>query len=408
MAIDLGYQAEKAGNNVKEFFSSNSIIAHIVFLILVIIVFVLLLRLGTAILSWIFSPKPVLTVSPQLKSGSQQEIIPANPSEKGSRPIMRSQNQMRGIEFTWSIWIYIDSAALQSNRDKFRHVFNKGNTDVKSVDGIVEPNNGPGLYISPNNNPNVAELSLLVRMNVFTNESQGNPLTQLNTACLQAVNAYKQQNKMGLSQSQLQNAAGAMFADTMIDTMSAAVGQGNQLQAMNELNTLGGREQALISGNQGLQTEQDLMNKCKQEWQYLNNTQATQGKGSLPLAPTIYDDIEIPEIPINKWVSVIIRCENNNILDVYINGRLLRRHRLSGVARQNYGSTNLSLGGGFPGYRSDLKYFNYAIGTAEIDWIVENGPDLNAEGSDLGTSKPYYLANRWFNDNMDPVYGGGM
>jgi len=367
MAIDLGYQAEKAGNNVKEFFSSNSIIAHIVFLILVIIIFVLLLRLGTAILSWIFSPKPVLTVSPQLKSGSQQEIIPANPSEKGSRPIMRSQNQMRGIEFTWSIWIYIDSAGLQSNRDKFRHVFNKGNTDVKSVDGIVEPNNGPGLYISPNNNPNVAELSLLVRMNVFTNESQGNPLTQLNTACLQAVNAYKQQNKMGLSQSQLQNAAGAMLADTMIDTMSAAVGQGNQLQAMNELNTLGGREQALISGNQGLQTEQDLMNKCK-----------------------------------------IIRCENNNILDVYINGRLLRRHRLSGVARQNYGSTNLSLGGGFPGYRSDLKYFNYAIGTGEIDWIVENGPDLNAEGGDLGTSKPYYLANRWFNDNMDPVYGGGM
>ena len=372
MAIDLGYQAEKAGNNIKDFFSSNSIIAHIVFLILVIIVFVLLLRLGTAILSWIFSPKPVLTLSPQLKSGSQQEIIPADPSEKGSRPIMRSQNQMRGIEFTWSIWVYIDSAGLQSNRDKFRHVFNKGNTDVKSVDGIVEPNNGPGLYISPNNNPNVAELSLLVRMNVFTNESQGNPLTQLNTACLQAVNSYKQQNKM------------------------------------NELNTLGSREQALISGNQGLQTEEDLMNKCKQEWHYLNDTQATQGKGSLPLAPTIYDDIEIPEIPINKWVSVIIRCENNNILDVYINGRLIRRHRLSGVARQNYGSTNVSLGGGFPGYRSDLKYFNYAIGTAEIDWIVENGPDLNAEGGDLGTSKPYYLANRWFNDNMDPVYGGGM
>jgi hypothetical protein len=357
MAIDLGYQAEKAGNNIKEFFSSNSIIAHIVFLILVIIVFVLLLRLGTAILSWIFSPKPVLTVSPQLKSGTQQEIIPADPSEKGSRPIMRSQNQMRGIEFTWSIWVYIDSAGLQTNRDKFRHVFNKGNTDVQSVDGIVEPNNGPGLYISPNNNPNVAELSLLVRMNVFTNESQGNPLTQLNTACLQAVNAYKQQNK---------------------------------------------------AGNPGVESVATLMKDCKQEWAYLNSTQATQGDASQPLAPTIYDDIEIPEIPINKWVSVIIRCENNNILDVYINGRLLRRHRLSGVARQNYGSTNVSLGGGFPGYRSDLKYFNYAIGTAEIDWIIENGPDLNAEGGDLGTSKPYYLANRWFNDNMDAVYGGGM
>lgn len=356
MAIDLGYQAEKAGNNVKEFFSSNSIIAHIVFLILVIIVFVLLLRLGTAILAWIFSPRPSLTVSPNLSSGTKQEIFPADPSAKGSKPIMRSQNQMRGIEFTWSIWIYIDSAGIQTNKDKFRHVFNKGNTDIKNVDGIVEPNNGPGLYISPNNNPNVAELSLLVRMNVFTDESQGESLTQLNTACLQAVNAYKQ--------------------NPNIDPTSGNVPP-----------TLAG---------------------CKKEWSYLNNTQAKEGVSSQALAPAIYDDIEIPEIPINKWVNVIIRCENNNILDIYINGRLLRRHRLSGVARQNYGSTNCSLGGGFAGYRSDLRYFNYAIGTAEIDWIVEHGPDLNAEGSDMGSSKPYYLANRWFNDNMDPVYGGGM
>ncbi len=358
MAIDLGYQAEKAGNNVKDFLSSNSIIAHIVFLILVIIGFVLLLRLGTAILSWIFSPKPNVIVSPMLNSGTQQEIIPSDPSTKGSIPIMRSQDQFRGIEFTWSIWVYIDSTGLQSNKDKFRHVFNKGNTDIKdNVDGIVEPNNGPGLYISPNNNPNVAELSFLVRMNIFPNESPGQSLTQLNTACLQAVNAYKQ--------------------NPNIDKTS-------------------GNLPASLAG-------------CRQEWEYLNNSQSQQGLASEALAPAIYNDIEIPEIPINKWVSVIIRCENNNILDIYINGRLLRRHKLSGVARQNYGSTNLSLGGGFPGYRSELRYFNYAIGTAEIDMIVENGPDLNANSkSSLGTSKPYYLANRWFNDNMDPVYGGGM
>ena len=81
---------------------------------------------------------------------------------------------------------------------------------------------------------------------------------------------------------------------------------------------------------------------------------------------------------------------------------------MSGIAKQNYGSTNVCLGGGFPGYRSDLRYFNYAIGTAEIDYIIENGPNLNAKGSDIGATKPYYLANRWFNDNLDAVYGGGM
>jgi len=354
MAIDLGYQAEKAGNSVKDFLSSNSFIAHLVFLILVIIAFIFLLRLGTAILSWLIEPKPNVILSPGLSSGTKQEIFPGDPATKASKPIMRSQDQFRGIEFTWSVWLYIDSAGLNTNKDKFRHVFNKGNSTM-GVDGIVEPNNGPGLYISPNNHPNSAELTLLVRMNIFTNESNNNPLTKLNRACLQAINAYNQ--------------------DPNLDPTS------------------GNLPPTLAS--------------CRTEWEYLNRP-GGEGMHSQPLAPNIYDDIEIPEIPINKWVSVIIRCQNNNILDVYINGRLLRRHRLSGVARQNYGNTNVGLGGGFSGYRSDLRYFNYAIGTAEIDFIVENGPNLNAEGNDLGSSKPYYLANRWFNDNLDPVYGGGM
>ena len=56
----------------------------------------------------------------------------------------------------------------------------------------MEPNNGPGLYISPNNNPNVAELSLLVRMNVFTDETYGHSLSQVNNACLQAIQSQEQ------------------------------------------------------------------------------------------------------------------------------------------------------------------------------------------------------------------------
>ena len=280
---------------------------------------------------------------------------------------MRSQNQWRGIEFTWSVWIFIDGNQLDRGKDRFRHVFSKGNTRIPqsnnqpkgvgkdvphfgAVDGIVEPLNGPGLYISPNNSPNVAELSLLVRMNIFTNEAGGQPLTQLNSACIDAMQAV----------------------------------QRNGLDASNK-----GADPATLAN-------------CRKEFAYLNSSGGA-GMGSDALSPMIYDDVIIPEIPINKWVSVIIRLENNNILDVYINGRLVRRHHLRGVARQNYGPTNLALNGGFGGQISELRYFNYAIGTAEIDWIVEHGPNLTATGNDLN-AKPYYLANRWFNDNLDPVY----
>ena len=53
--MDLQYQAEKLGSSAKDFLSQNSLVSHIVFVILVIIGFILLLRLGTAILSYIFS-----------------------------------------------------------------------------------------------------------------------------------------------------------------------------------------------------------------------------------------------------------------------------------------------------------------------------------------------------------------
>jgi len=367
MAIDLGYQFEKAGNSTKEFLESGSIIANIVFLILVIIGFVLLLRLGTGILGWLFSPRPNVIVSPGMINASTQKVIPSDPTVHNSVPIMRSQNQWRGIEFTWSVWIFIDGNQLDRGKDRFRHVFSKGNTRIPqsnnqpkgvgkdvphfgAVDGIVEPLNGPGLYISPNNSPNVAELSLLVRMNIFTNEATGQPLTQLNSACMDAMRAVQENGTFDTSK---------------------------------------GADPATLAS-------------CRKEFAYLNSSGGA-GMGSDALSPMIYDDVIVPEIPINKWVSVIIRLENNNILDVYINGRLVRRHHLRGVARQNYGPTNLALNGGFGGQISELRYFNYAIGTAEIDWIVEHGPNLTATGNDLN-AKPYYLANRWFNDNLDPVY----
>ena len=333
MAQDIQYQAEKMANSTKEFLNSNTLISHIVFLVLVIIGFVLLLRLGTAILTYFFAPKPNIVVVEKMIPGNKQLQFSSDPRVKGSVPIMRSRDQLQGIAFTWSTWIFIDSGQLNNN-DKFRHVFNKGNNNV-GVDGIMNPNNGPGLYISPNNIPTVSEISLLVRMNTFTNET--NSMSQANKAC--------------------------------IDSASS-----NNTHALDD---------------------------CKSEFPYLN---AGYIGPNPALAPSIFDDIEIPEMPINKWVSVIIRCSDNNIIDVYINGRLVKRHKLSGLARQNYGDTNVAFNGGFGGFLSQLRYFNYAIGTAEIDGIVSNGPNLQADSNELAASKPYYLADRWYYNEMDPLY----
>ena len=265
----------------KEFLDGNSLVSKLAFLVFVLIVFVILLRVGSEILGWLFSPSPNPHLLDGMIDAKHLVVYPQDPSVKGSVPILRSNNQEDGLEFTWSVWLFIED--LEYKKDEYKHVFHKGTMDSllqqSSADktgnvapGMSFPNNAPGLYIAPNTN------DLVVVMNTFENPNE-----------------------------------------TVI----------------------------------------------------------------------------VPDIPINKWVNVIIRCDNST-LDVYINGTIIKRHQLSGVPRQNYDDVYAAANGGFSGYISNLWYYNYALGTSAIEGIVENGPNLKMKDTNMLQSEPYYLSLRWF------------
>ena len=264
----------------KEFLQSNSIIAKVSFLFLILFLFVIFLRLGMFFLGWLLSSSN----SPKLINGmidaKQMIVFPQDPSLNNAATIYRSVNATDGIEFTWSVWIFIDN--LQYLSGQYRHIFHKGNYQLDST-GKNFPNNAPGLYIAPNTN------SLIVIMNSY-----------------------------------------------------------------NEIN----------------------------------------------------EEITIPNIPLNKWVNVIIRCQNNK-LNVYINGTITRSTELSGVPKQNYGDIFCCTNGGYDGYLSNLWYYNYALGTAQINNLVNSGPNTKIVGSNgLDNKMAKYLSLRWYfygdNDGYNP------
>ena len=120
------------------------------------------------------------------------------------------------------------------------------------------------------------------------------------------------------------------------------------------------------------------------------------------VAKAYYDDIYIDGIPIKKWVGVVIRVTSQNIVDVYINGNLTKRHKLSNIVKQNYDNLYVNYNGGFSGNISNLKYYNYAIGTFEINSITSNGPNLKSrKESNIQNSKPYYLSSQWYFNDTD-------
>ena len=258
-------------SEIGQFLDSNSLVAKIAFLIVVVFAFMVLLKLGSQLLAYLYSPTPSPFLVQGTKEAKEQLRIPQDPATKGSIPVMRSRNQAEGIEFTWSVWMFVEGL-VDYRPGQYKNVFYKGSapTDTGFDQGLNFPNNGPGLYIMPNTN------ALAVVMNTHT---------------------------------------------------------------------------------------------------------------------VINEEVVIPDLPLNKWVYVIIRVEGN-IMDVYINGVIAVRHELSDVPKQNYGDVWVNTNGGYDGLLSSLRYFNYGLSTMEIYSISREGPDLTMDKS-LNV-KPPYLSLQWY------------
>jgi hypothetical protein len=116
---------------------------------------------------------------------------------------------------------------------------------------------------------------------------------------------------------------------------------------------------------------------------------------------TINEEINIPNVPLNKWVHIVVRVEHST-LDVYINGSLAKRHVFTSVPRQNNGDVYISQNGGFAGYISDLRYYSYGLQPSDILALVNKGPNLTP--SNLGSSPlnatPPYLSLQWYTQNV--------
>jgi hypothetical protein len=128
-----------------EFLQSNSIVAKFAFIIFVLILFFILLGLGIKLLMKLLGPSDSPFLIKGTSNGTDNKTIFTDPHVSGSIPIVKSNNQSTGMEFTWSVWLLVNDINV-SNSQQYKNVFNKGNAQYDSK-GIATVNNGPGLYI---------------------------------------------------------------------------------------------------------------------------------------------------------------------------------------------------------------------------------------------------------------------
>uniref|UniRef100_A0A6C0HGY0 Lectin/glucanase superfamily protein n=1 Tax=viral metagenome TaxID=1070528 RepID=A0A6C0HGY0_9ZZZZ len=149
------------GEASSDFLQSNSIIARIAFIFFVIILFNILLRLGIFLLNYFSKSNTNPYLIQGLVDGGKAIMIKQDPRDDNSVPLLRSNNQPTGIECTWSVWLFINAVGttgttgtVAADNSKYHHIFHKG-TNSYGGDGISTLSNGPGVYLSYNQDPTI-------------------------------------------------------------------------------------------------------------------------------------------------------------------------------------------------------------------------------------------------------------
>jgi hypothetical protein len=133
-----GSKLSETGNNVKNFLTSGSVIAQIVLAIILILLIILIY-------------KTIINFSSRWSNFKESKIVIKNgktlcPKTSVVLPgemFHRSKNELGGIEFSWSFWMYIEDWSYKYGQ--WKHILHKGNS-------CSWPNRAPGIWLHPREN----------------------------------------------------------------------------------------------------------------------------------------------------------------------------------------------------------------------------------------------------------------
>jgi hypothetical protein len=152
---------------VNGFFQMNTTISKMVFILLILILFVLLFHMGLFLLEYAYGNVRTPYVIYGKINSNEMKVISSNPNMTKSVPIIRSVNESSGIEFTWSVWFYIEDpfgVSVNEHRRIFtKGTYNMGDT-VNPAYNIAFLNNSPGLYYNDTHN------KLVLVFNTYSND----------------------------------------------------------------------------------------------------------------------------------------------------------------------------------------------------------------------------------------------
>ena len=361
--------------DISDSSSGPGFIMKLALILVMIIVVVFFIRIGIAMVFYFNNPNKSPYLVDGMIAGNQARTIKQNPSLSDSVTIYRSKNEMSGMEFTWSLWLFIRSG--ESNFDNIdstddsgscKHIFHKGNNSLiggtasyQELDDLKAAGRGQDEDMGTVNN-------LDDGTSLFTYKYKGYDQKYL-------IN-YDYGYEEGMA---WPNNSPGLYLDSA----------NNSLRFILSTYAMNNSDYSMITSHNS-SNNADMVHSSERE--------IRNGAGTiLDENVQIKEEIDISNIPLDKWVCLVLRVKNN-VIDVYINGVIRNRHYPLGVIKQNTYDVQTGQNGGFDGYISRLKYDNRALSAVEIQNIYKKGPKTklignNTEPEDMEVTN---LSNYWY------------
>ena len=348
-------------NNLSPKSTYNPII---IFIVLAIIV-VLLYYIVNYIHNTIATSRPIQTkenILLDVETNGMAEL------EIGSEQLPTSSYSN---EYSLSMWVYVDNFDYKHGERKF--ILRRG--DIRSKVN-------PEIYLHPTQNTLQVNVSLATSDN---NNTTTEATTTTTTTTTEAVtseepftnNEFEERNVSSVSDDKfihnIANHYDNSFYNDVINT--------NELEYKAEASTL-----KALKHSPELNIVLEQFNTDGEKCDCDNSNQESESAAERKAFEDKCGKCMVKHFPLQKWVHLVV-SQYNNVIDVYVDGKLYSSCALEGFPDISMDNLVLSPDGGYSGKMSSVVYFNSALTQDDVYKIYVKGPDGARKGDVVNTLK---------------------
>jgi hypothetical protein len=272
-------------------------------------------------------------------------------------------------EYALSFWMYVDDYTYRQNQRKF--IMRRGSIKTKA---------NPEIYLHPNQNKLQVNVSLMTNNNPVTSTTTTTTVATTDVAPFSDIPALGDRSATTCDCDQTKDSQDILNAiSTNNPNIPATYDDGFfSMVSGNEVD-VPVQEQNLVAQNVVSSVVRENFGPNDAEKCACPEASVKESDADRKAFEDSCGKCVVPDFPLQKWVHVVV-CQYNQVLDIYIDGKLKSSCVLPGFPDVVQENLVLCPDEGFSGMISKVSYSNTIYTAKEVNELYREGPEGVPEG----------------------------